>query len=87
MIERVGSAPTVVMSLNAGSNIFSRTYVETVVGAAENVDVVWHKLVASTRSRKMDSVQEQQRPSTVLGAPFDSVYQFMEWPAMSERLF
>jgi len=40
VFERVGSTPAVVMSFNTAIEILSRTYIETVVRTAKNVDVV-----------------------------------------------
>ncbi len=40
MLERACSTQAVVMSFNTAIEILSRTYIETVVRAAKNVDVV-----------------------------------------------
>jgi hypothetical protein len=42
VFERVGSTPAVVMSFNTAIEILSRTYIETVIRTAKNVDVVGH---------------------------------------------
>lgn len=84
VFERVGGTPAPIMNLDTGLEIFSRAYIETVVGAVEDVDVV---------HRSSDS--EVQRlgtcESTGTGAPrqargtirLETV--LFGWPAMSEQ--